>query len=137
MNITIEQLNTLMAVSAKDAMKYIESIHGLHVEMDESALVTIDTVLAKLATEHAQTPMKNEHVFTVTSIFGALAGEIFKKHIGGEWFQDSSDEKAPFIVLNYAGKSFPFASVCYQKLVNSPEISVAKYYELAKSGATN
>lgn len=137
MNVTIEQLNELMTNSAQDAIRYLEQTHQQNVKLDEEGLTVIDLVLVKLAVEHQQKPIKDEHLFAITSIFGAYVGEIFKNTVGGEWFQDSSNEKAPFIVLNYAGKSYPFASICYQKLVNNPEISVAKYYELAKSGSTN
>lgn len=136
MKLTIEELNQLMAVAAEDALKYLQNDHQQDVQMNEGALKTIDLVLAKMAVEHQKTPLSDENIFTLTSILGALAGEIYKSTVGGEWFQDESDEKAPFIVLNYAGKSYPFASVCYQKLINNPEISVAKYYELAKSGST-
>lgn len=136
MSINVEELNELMKNSAKDALEYFKSVHNHVLSQEESALPAVDLILAKLALEHAQAPLKKEHLFTIPAIAGAFIGEIFKSTIGGEWFEDKSDEGAPFIVLNYGGKSFPFASVCYEKIVNNPEISVAKYYELAKSGST-
>lgn len=137
MTIPIEELNKLMTNTAKDAIDYLKNNHMQSVQIDESALQTVDLILAKLALQHVQEPIDDKHIFTISAIFGAFVGEIFKTSVGGEWFQDNSEEGAPFIVLNYAGKAFPFASVCYEKLVNSPENSIAKYYELAKTGSMN
>jgi hypothetical protein len=131
-----EDLNKLMAESAKDAINYIQSIHGAAVTLCHDDLTVVDTVLTKLAISQIPDPLSQENLFTVCSILGAFVGEIFKNTAGGEWFMDESVPDAPFVVLNYAGKSFPFSSVCYEKIVNQPEISLAKYFELALGGAT-
>jgi hypothetical protein len=114
----------------------MQSTHGLSVSLNQADLTAVDTVLTKLSIEQIPNPLTQENLFTICSILGAFIGEIFKATAGGEWFMDESVPDAPFVVLNYAGKSFPFASICYEKIVNKPEVSIAKYYELALGGAT-
>lgn len=133
---TTEELNALMRESSQDAIGYMQNIHNHTVTICQQDLTVVDIVLTKLSIEHIQTPIGDEDIFTICSILGAFIGELFKTTAGGEWFMDQSVADAPFVVLNYAGKSFPFASVCYEKIVNKPEISVAKYYELAIGGST-
>ena len=136
MPMNTEDLNKLMAESAKDAINYIQTTHGLSVTLTQDDLTTVDTVLTKLAISQIPAPLSQENLFTVCSILGAFVGEIFKSTAGGEWFMDESVPDAPFVVLNYAGKSYPFASVCYEKIVNQPEVNLTKYFELALGGAT-
>lgn len=136
MNTTTEELNKLMADASKDAVAFINEQFERQITLSQDDLDMVDNVITKLAIEHLQTPLNNEKLYTICSIMGAFVGEVFKDIVGGEWFMDESVPDAPFVVLNYAGKSFPFASICYEKLVNDQSISVAKYYELALGGLT-
>ena len=136
MNTNTEQLNTLMADAANDAVNYINENFERQVSLSQDDLDMVDNAIAQLAIEHIQNPLSDEKLYTVCSIMGAYVGEVFKQIVGGEWFMDQSVPDAPFVVLNYAGKSFPFASICYEKLSNDQNISVAKYYELALGGLT-
>ncbi|MFT4926536.1 MAG: hypothetical protein ACI8WB_002634 [Phenylobacterium sp.] len=131
-----QELNELMSQSAQDAIGYIREAHQCSVSLCQTDLPTIDIVLTKLALAHIEQPLTDPEMFTVCNILGAFVGELFKTTRGGEWFMDESLKDAPYVVLNYAGKSFPFASICYEKLINQPEVSLAKYYELAVGGAT-
>jgi hypothetical protein len=131
-----EELNVLMKDSAEDAINYLKENHNQLVTISKKDLPQIDVVLTKLAVLYIQHPMKSKELFTISSIMGAFVGELFKRTAGGEWFMDTSNPDAPFVVLNYGGKSFPFASICYEKMVNQPEISINKYYELAIGGST-
>ncbi|MCO6354227.1 hypothetical protein GBO14_05615 [Pseudoalteromonas shioyasakiensis] len=79
-------------------------------------------------------PLEDKLLFTVSTMFGAFIGELFKTEAGGEWFMDESDPNAPFIVLNYAaGRAYSFSSVCFEKIVNNSDISACRYFELAIS----
>ncbi|BBN81094.1 hypothetical protein PA25_10790 [Pseudoalteromonas sp. A25] len=127
----IQQLNQLMSDSVQDAITYIENVSEQKVELNVEGLKQLDLTLDELAKEHQQSALDNKTLFTVSTMFGAFIGELFKGQRGGEWFLDDSDPAAPFIVLNYAGKSYPFASVCFEKIVNNADISVCKYFELA------
>jgi hypothetical protein len=131
-----QELNELMKDSAQDAIVYLSTIHGHDVTLCQKDLLIIDLILTKLAIDHLQEPLSDERLFTICNIFGAFGGELFKSIVGGEWFLDETIEGAPFVTLNYAGKSFAFASMCYEKLVKTPEVSIAKYYELAVGGFT-
>ena len=136
MNTTTEELNILMADASKDAVAFINEHFDRQVTLSQDDLDMVDNAITKLAIEHLQSPLNNEKIYTICSIMGAFVGEVFKDIVGGEWFMDESVPDAPFVVLNYAGKSFPFASICYEKLINDQSISVAKYYELALGGLT-
>ncbi|MCJ8268210.1 MAG: hypothetical protein MJK04_02300 [Psychrosphaera sp.] len=137
MSVTTAELNELMKVSARDGVDYMRNVHQQNISLCQQDLTAVDMILTKLAIEHIKQPLTDKDLFTLCSILGAIVGETFKQARGGEWFMDESVPNAPFVVLNYAGKSFPFASVCYEKIVKTPEINIAKYYELALGGATN
>ena len=53
--------------------------------------------------------------------------------VGGHWHYDVSDPDAPYVVLEYAGKAYAFAGICYQRLVNDSQISVKSYFDQAIS----
>ena len=131
-----QELNELMKESALDAISYVHGTHGKDITLCQKDLATIDLVLTKLAVEHMQQPISDQDLFTASSILGAFVGELFKTTVGGEWFMDESPSGAPYVVLNYAGKSFAFTSMCFEKIAKTPEVSVARYFELAIGGAT-
>ncbi|NQZ08780.1 MAG: hypothetical protein HRT35_16615 [Algicola sp.] len=137
MTITTKELNELMSQSARDGIEYMRNVHQKPITLCQADLPHVEIVLTKLALEHIKQPLVDKDLFTLCNILGAIVGETFKQARGGEWFMDESVPNAPFVVLNYAGKSFPFASVCYEKIVKTPEVNIAKYFELALGGATN
>jgi len=131
------ELNQLMKDAAGDAVNYINENFDRQVTLCQEDLDIIDIVLGKLAIENIATPLSKEALYTSCSILGAFVGEVFKQTAGGEWFMDNSIPDAPFVVLNYAGRSYPFASICYEKLINDQQVSVEKYFQLALAGQTN
>ncbi|CAH9054274.1 hypothetical protein PSECIP111951_00999 [Pseudoalteromonas holothuriae] len=134
----LQQLNQLMSDSAQDAIGYIKNISNEDIDFNEAGIQQLDSILTGLSQEHNVNPFDNKMLFTVSTMLGAFIGETFRNRLGGEWFMDKSNPDAPFIVLNYAGKSYPFASVCFEKIVNDPQTSVLKYYELAlNNGASS
>jgi hypothetical protein len=46
------------------------------------------------------------------------------------------DEEAPSIMLMYQDKTFAFAGICYERLVNDNTVSVESYFTEAIGGAT-
>lgn len=126
-----QTINQLMAVAATDAIQFINNYDEQSITLSAADLIIIDETLHKLAIEHTHNAFSDEKIFTICSIFGAFVGEVFKNAVGGEWFMDKSIPDAPFVVLNFGGKSYPFASVCYEKLANNPSISLTSYYQLA------
>ena len=133
----VQELNELMAISSNDAIAYLKETHQQYITKTPEALSTIDIILTKLAIEHLHTPLSDEDLFTICTIFGAFVGELFKENVGGEWYMDTAIEYAPYVVLNYAGKSYPFASICFEKITTTPEVSLAKYYTLACCGGVS
>jgi hypothetical protein len=132
-----EELNQLMTEAATDAVNYINENFERQVTLCQQDLEMVDMALGQLALQHIQSPLRDEELYTACSILGAFVGEVFKQTAGGEWFMDRSVPDAPFVVLNYAGRSYPFASVCYEKIANDQQISLMKYFELALGNQTN
>lgn len=134
---TTEELNLLMTEAAQDGVKYINENFEKQVSLTIEHLGMVDMALNKLAIQHIQSPLRDEELFAACSILGAFVGEVFKNTAGGEWFMDRSIPDAPFVVLNYAGRSYPFASICYEKIANDQQISLEKYFQLALGNQTN
>lgn len=126
-----ENLSRLMMESSEDAINYINANFNKSISLSSKHLSDVDEVLLVLAKMHNESPFDNKDLFTLSTMFGAYLGEVFKSLIGGEWIMDNSDPDAPFIALNYGGRSFPFASVCFEKMTHDQDISVLRYFELA------
>ena len=75
--------------------------------------------------------LEDSAVFTICNIYGAYVGELFRHKVGGFWKYDESDKRAPYVVLEYAGNTYAFAGICYQRLVNDSQVSVKNYFEQA------
>ena len=129
----LKQLNRLTLDSTQDAIKYVKHFSKKNIELDYAGLGELDLVLDELAKENAMSPLEDKVLFTVSTMFGAFIRELFKTEAGGEWFMDESDPNATFVVLNYEGRAYPFASVCFEKIVNNSDISACRYFELALS----
>ena len=87
-------------------------------------IVAVISVSAAALVRYKDQALEESAVFTICNIYGAYIGEIFRNKVGGNWAYDDSDPSAPYVVLNYAGNTYAFAGICYQRLVNDSKISV-------------
>ena len=131
-----QEIAQIMQASATEAKAIMAKEFGIELDDSPASLAEVDKALAVFAAQHLQKALSDEHIFTLCNLFGAYAGEVFKKQIGGEWIFDDSTPEEPFIALRYNGISFPFPGICYQKLVNEPAVSIRRYYELAQEKVT-
>ncbi|GAB5378848.1 MAG: hypothetical protein Alis3KO_02180 [Aliiglaciecola sp.] len=131
MRMTQEELDHLMADSAQNAIE--TTLEEFKVELDGTAdsITLVDDVILSWVEKYKDKALEDSAVFTICNIYGAYVGEIFKSTIGGHWRYDESDQDAPYVVLEYAGKSYAFAGICYQRLVNDSQISVKNYFDKA------
>jgi hypothetical protein len=120
-----------MADSSEDAVDYINVNFNKSISLSSKYLSDVDEILLVLAHRHKESPFDNKDLFTLSTIFGAYFGEVYKSLIGGTWIMDNSNPDAPFIALNYGGRQFPFPSVCFEKMTQDKNISLLKYFELA------
>lgn len=136
MRMTREELNQLMADSAQNAIN--TTFEEFQVELDSSAdsIDKVDDVLLSWIGRYKDQALEDKAVFTLCNIYGAYVGEVFRKVVGGDWVYDEANPDAPYVLLEYAGKSYAFAGICYQRLVNDSSISVKKYFDQAVSNST-
>jgi len=135
MQMTQEELQQLMADSAQNAIDTTKSEFNLTLDKSRESVALVDDVILSWIDKYKDQALEDKAVFTICNIYGAYIGEIFRDVVGGEWRYDESDEDAPYVLLEYAGKSFAFAGICYQRLVNDSQISVKSYFEQAISNS--
>jgi len=131
MRMSREELTQLMVDSAQNAVVTTEEEFNLTLDNSEQSLALLDDVILCWLGKYKDHPLEDNGVFTICNIYGAYVGEIFRKKIGGSWSYDDSDQDAPYFVLEYAGNTYAFASICYQRLVNDRQISIKNYFEQA------
>ena len=136
MRMTREELNQLMADSAQNAISTTQDEFNLTLNGSAESVETVDDILLSWLGRYKDQALEDKAVFTLCNIYGAYVGEVFKSLVGGEWSYDEANPDAPYVVLEYAGKSYAFAGICYQRLVNDSEISVKKYFDQAISNST-
>ncbi len=136
MMINTTELQQLMLDSASEAVQYAAEQHQQHLDFSKESVPLLDTMLVKLHLQHKREAISKEHLFTLSHLFGAYLGQIFQQKVGGQWQQLQLGDNNPVICLCHNGKEFPFASVCYNKIVNDVALSVDAYLTQALNNAT-
>ena len=131
MQMTSAELTQLMIDSAQNAITTTEEEFKIVLDGSEESLDLVDDVILSWLGRYKDKALEENAVFTICNIYGAYVGEIFRHKVGGDWNYDESDPDAPYVVLNYAGNTYAFAGICYQRLVNDSQISIKNYYEQA------
>lgn len=131
-----QELNTLMQQSAADAVSFVAEQYQLTLDGSLESLHQVDTLLSHLYQDQQTKPHSNEMLFTLCNIIGAYIGEVFIQHVGGQWQNNMQDQSAPYLAVGFGDKEFPFASVCYHKIVNDNSISLQDYLRQARENAT-
>lgn len=130
------ELQQLMQESANEAVQYAEATHQTHLDLSKESAALIDEILTTLHQQHKSHAISKEHLFTLSHLFGAYLGQIFQQKVGGEWAQLQLGDNHPVICLCHNDREFPFASVCYNKIVNDVTLSVSYYLNQALHNAT-
>jgi hypothetical protein len=133
---TNTELNQLMADSAANAISTTLSEFNFELDGSVESISHVDNVILSWLDKYKDRALEDDSVFTICNIYGAYIGEIFREHVGGNWLYDQSNENAPYVLLEYGDKSYAFAGICYQRLVNDSEISVREYFDKAVANST-
>ena len=133
MQMTQEEITQLMADSAQNAIETTMEEFGVTLDSSDKSVELIDDVILSWLGKYKDQALEENAVFTICNIYGAYLGEIFRKKVGGNWSYDESNLDAPYVVVQYAGNSYAFAGICYQRLVNDSQISISNYFEQAVS----
>jgi hypothetical protein len=131
MQMSSAELTDLMIDSAQNAVITTQEEFNLTLDGTEQSIEMVDNVLLNWLERYKGQVLPENAVFTICNIYGAYIGEIFRNKVGGNWAYDESDIDAPYVVLDYAGSTYAFAGICYQRLVNDSQISVRSYYNQA------
>jgi len=131
MQMTSAELTQLMIDSAQNAITTTEEEFNILLDGSEQSIDLVDDVILSWLGRYKDKALEENAVFTICNIYGAYVGEVFRHKVGGNWNYDESDPDAPYVVLNYAGNTYAFAGICYQRLVNDSQISIKNYYEQA------
>lgn len=137
MDMTNAELAQLMEDSAANAVSTTLSEFNIELDGSVDSISQVDNIILSWIDKYKDKALEDNSVFTICNIYGAYIGEIFRKNVGGSWLYDQSDDKAPYVLLEYAGKSYAFAGICYQRLVNDSDISVRYYYDKAVENSTH
>lgn len=131
MDISSDELLTLMQDSAKNAVT--TTLEEFDVQLDNSveSAALVDDVILSWIDKYKDRALEDKAVFTISNIYGAYLGEIFRTTVGGTWIYDSSNENAPFVLLSYQDRTYAFAGICYERLVNDSQVSVRDYLNTA------
>ena len=131
MQMTRDELTHLMHDSAQNAVETTKEEFALELDKSVDSISIVDDVILGWIEKYKDQALEDNAVFTICNIYGAYIGEIFRELVGGHWRYDETDPEAPYVVLEYAGKSYAFAGICYQRLVNDSQISVKNYFDQA------
>lgn len=133
MQMSKEELQSLMSDTAHNAVLTTREEFGIELDHSPQSIALVDVVILKWLEKYQESALTNDMVFTICNLYGAYIGEIFRQLVGGHWHYDQSNPDAPYIVLAYAGHTYAFAGICYQRLVNDSQISVKSYFDQAVS----
>ena len=126
-----QALNQLMQESASDAVQTAREMFGITLNYDAASIALVDEILVRVVQTYNDKALEDNAVFTLCNIYGAFIGEVFKTLAGGQWRYDQSEPDAPFVVLDVGDRSYAFAGICYERLVNDSKVSVRAYFDLA------
>lgn len=131
-----QALNQLMRDSANDAIKTSQDEFGISLDFSAQSIVLVDEVLMRFLESYHDQALEDKAVFTLCNIYGAYVGETFRKLAGGQWQYNIENEDAPTIMLLFNERSFAFAGICYERLVNDRNVSVKRYFDEALGSVT-
>jgi len=125
------ELATLMEECSVDAVRTAEQEFDVTLDFSKESVSKVDDILLSFLDKYQDRALEDSAVFTICNIYGAYLGECYRKLAGGHWRYEDTDPEAPFVVLDVADRSYAFAGICYERLVNNSNISAALYFEQA------
>lgn len=131
-----QALNQLMRESATDAVKTSREEFAIELDFSAESISLVDAIILKFLDTFNDQALEDKAVFTICNIYGAYLGEVFRKLAGGQWQYNLQDEEAPSIMLMHQDKTFAFAGICYERLVNDSSASVQRYFNQALDAVT-
>lgn len=127
------ELEQLMHDTADDAVTVADKEFGIELDYSAESVARVDEILKRFLEKYDDQALEDSAVFTLCNVFGAYAGEAFRKMYGGDWIYDNSNPDAPHVLLEVGGRSYAFAGVCYERLVNHNKVGVKDYFDHAAS----
>ncbi|GGW87912.1 hypothetical protein [Alteromonas halophila] len=126
-------LDTLMHDTARDAVDVARQEFDIALDYSKESVARVDDILLGFLDRYRDQALEDSAVFTLCNVFGAYVGEVFRNHFGGDWHYDKSNPDAPHVLLEIGNRSYAFAGICYERLVNDSDVSVNAYFLHAAS----
>lgn len=127
------ELLQLMTDAANDAVQISKEEFDIDLDYSAKSIETVDNILMEFLNVYKDEVLEDKAVFTLCNVYGAYIGETFKKCAGGNWVYEENEDDAAFIFIEIEDKSYAFAGMCYEQLVNKSEMSIAEYFNTALS----
>lgn len=125
------ELNTLMRDTANDAVTIADEEFGIELDHSQNSISRVDDILLSAQEKNREASLDDSAIFTLCNVFGAYTGEVFRNTCGGEWRYDNSNPDAPYVLLEIGSRSYSFAGICYERLINGTDVTVKQYYDNA------
>ena len=127
------ELEKLMEECSADAVRAARDEFAIELDYSPESTKSVDDILLSFLDKYHDKALEDSAVFTICNVYGAYLGEPYRKIAGGDWRYDDSNPEAPFVVLDAGEYSYAFAGICYERLVNDSNVSVAMYFDQALS----
>jgi hypothetical protein len=125
------ELDQLMHDSANNAVHVAEEEFGVTLDFSADSISVVDDILLSFIERYHDQALQDNAVFTLCNIYGAYVGEVYRLLAGGEWRYDTSNKNAPYVILEVGDRTYAFAGICYERLVNDSRTSVKAYFDQA------
>lgn len=130
-----QELDQLMTDCAQDAVTTSQNEFGITLDYSIDSVALVDDALLSFIDKYHDKALEDQAVFTICNIYGAYIGETFKRHTIASW--QYVESQAPQTFLTVGEKTYAFAGICYERLVNDSKISVKAYFDQALAQHTN
>lgn len=118
---------------AMGAIQYAEEHFDIGLGWELSYVHQVEAILAQLhktIVEDTEGPIDPETVVTLSNLFGAWLGELFRSKMGGLWAINDDDPSAPVTVLLYGDRQIAFSSRVFYRIMGGAEYNVATYFDM-------
>ncbi|RKF19640.1 hypothetical protein DBZ36_04010 [Alginatibacterium sediminis] len=131
----MESIQTLMEESAQDAVNYANENYEVVLDYSFDSVKSADAIVQLLS----DTVIDDQTMFTLSYIFGAYLGEVYRREREGEWlYVEATDSEPPQTFFKHGEKTFALPSKVYHVLNGSSDETLTEYmWKLFDSSQTH
>lgn len=121
-------LAEIQAAAAVDAVELAKVYFDVRLDFSEASVATLDRIVDDI---HYSIPdgKTAENIDLVCRLWGAYIGEVFRRHVGGEWVR-WDDQFGTSVAFQSGGVTvFPEDKV-RKRILSGPEHNLRDYYQV-------